>query len=90
MDFSLYFIFAFVLGTMLLKYRCILMSTHVTCLEIMCIYYHKDFVFTVLFVCSILYYTVFICSIFVYFVTFILHCVFFFKYLHHQIKCHVI
>jgi len=75
---------------MLLKYRCLLMSTHVTCLEMMCIYYHKHFVFTVLFVCSILYYTIFICSIFVYFVTFTLHYVFFFKYLHHQIKCHVI
>jgi hypothetical protein len=27
------------------------MSTHVTGLEIWCIYYHKDFVFNVLFVC---------------------------------------
>jgi len=67
---------------MLLNYRCLLMSTHVTCLEIMCIYYHGDFVFTVLFVCSILYYTVIICSIFVYFVTFTLHYVFYKKYLH--------
>jgi len=74
---------------MLLKYRCLLMSTHVTCLEILCIYYHKDFVFTVLFVCSILYYTVFVCSIFVYFVTFTL-C--FFKKIpssSNKVSCHL-
>jgi hypothetical protein len=67
---------------MLLQYRCLLMSTYVTCLEIMCIYCHKDFVLTVLFVCSILYYTGFICSIFVYFVMFTLHLCFLKKILH--------